>query len=129
MVRTKPRLPLNWRYRSGDMRAQYRHGGAFLRPTTFGGLIFAVPCSPLGWSRLDYLLVTEALREGLLRAIVSSATHNIDDVNKSPDYFLSNLPPAFSIYRSVLISMDRAPVNVEELANTDLFRTSCIFPR
>ncbi|KAJ7656730.1 hypothetical protein DFH06DRAFT_1473375 [Mycena polygramma] len=108
------------------------------------GVITVYPFAPMGLAcllshlrfsdmdrrRRSYMLAIESLRAGLLRAIVLSAgTDTGDDVQSLLAYFLSDLLPALTVYRSVLKHIERGLLDVAAIAAADKFRNSTQFPK
>ncbi|KAJ7900788.1 hypothetical protein B0H13DRAFT_2336390 [Mycena leptocephala] len=95
-----------------------------------GGKLYA--CSKLLMQLLHtspgYPWIRESLQQGLLRAIVVSATHITNPQEFLwLEHILEAVLPVSTIYHSVLSTMEAAVHDVEELVESDRFKKSPIF--
>ncbi|KAJ7452661.1 hypothetical protein FB451DRAFT_1282808 [Mycena latifolia] len=75
-----------------------------------------------------YLWIVESLKAGLLRALLSSATSGGGEmILGCLDYIVGTIMPAHLTYRSVLLPLGGALLDVEQLVATKRFRQSNLF--
>lgn len=74
-----------------------------------------------------YLWVAEALKAGLLRAIVMSALSGGHSVHPQLEFWVTSLIPGSMVYRCVVRDLDNAYRDIEDLATNRAFRQSSLF--